>query len=235
MLPVAVALDKDGKPTAPLAKKLAALGFPDLQIERPRTRPGRQGRELLLHATPRRAAQLADGLQPVLEEAVAKLPIPKVMSYQRPDGETVQFVRPVHSLLALHGDAVVPLSLLGLTAGRATLGHRFLSDGQPFDIAHADQYAAALKDQGKVVAERRRAQGIDPHPAAGQGRRRPGADAGSAAGRSDRAGRMAGGVRVPLRGRVPVGAAGMPDPDHADQPEVLRADRRRTASCARAS
>jgi glycyl-tRNA synthetase beta chain len=53
------------------------------------------------------------------------------MSYQRPDGETVQFVRPVHSLLALHGDAVVPLSLLGLEAGRATLGHRFLSNGQP--------------------------------------------------------------------------------------------------------
>jgi glycyl-tRNA synthetase beta chain len=40
----------------------------------------------------------------VLEETVAKLPIPKLMSYQRPDGATVQFVRPVHTLLALFGE-----------------------------------------------------------------------------------------------------------------------------------
>jgi glycyl-tRNA synthetase beta chain len=74
------------------------------------------------------------------------------MSYQRPDGATVQFVRPVHSLLALHGDAVVPLTLLGLSAGRATLGHRFLSNGQSIDIARADTYKDVLKEQGKVVA-----------------------------------------------------------------------------------
>jgi glycyl-tRNA synthetase beta chain len=36
-------------------------------------------------------------LQAALEESVAKLPIPKVMSYQRPDGATVQFVRPAHA------------------------------------------------------------------------------------------------------------------------------------------
>ncbi|MCS0588513.1 glycine--tRNA ligase subunit beta [Massilia norwichensis] len=151
VLPVAVALDKDGNPTAPLAKKLAALGFPDLQIsDLERAQDGKAESFFYSHTAP--GSQLADGLQPVLEEAVAKLPIPKVMSYQRPDGETVQFVRPVHSLLALHGDAVVPLSLLGLSSGRATLGHRFLSNGQSFDIPHADQYAAALRDQGKVVA-----------------------------------------------------------------------------------
>jgi glycyl-tRNA synthetase beta chain len=151
VLPVAVALDKDGNPTAPLAKKLAALGFPDLQIaDLERAQDGKAESFFYSHTAP--GSVLADGLQPVLEEAVAKLPIPKVMSYQRPDGETVQFVRPVHSLLALHGDAVVPLSLLGLQSGRATLGHRFLSNGQPFDIAEASQYAATLKDQGKVVA-----------------------------------------------------------------------------------
>jgi glycyl-tRNA synthetase beta chain len=151
VLPVAVALDKDGKPTAPLAKKLAALGFPDLNIDDlERAQDGKAESFFYSYTAP--GSLLADGLQPVLADAVAKLPIPKVMSYQRPDGETVQFVRPVHSLLALHGDAVVPLSLLGLGAGRSTLGHRFLSDGQPFDIAHPDQYQAALKDQGKVVA-----------------------------------------------------------------------------------
>jgi glycyl-tRNA synthetase beta chain len=151
VLPVTVALDKDGNPTAPLAKKLAALGFPDLQVsDLERAQDGKAESFFYTYSAP--GSALAAGLQPVLEEAVAKLPIPKVMSYQRPDGETVQFVRPVHTLLALHGDQIVPLSLLGLQAGRTTIGHRFLSNGQPFDILHADQYNSVLKEQGKVVA-----------------------------------------------------------------------------------
>jgi glycyl-tRNA synthetase beta chain len=151
ILPVTVALDKDGNPTAPLAKKLAALGFPDLKIsDLERAQDGKADSFFYTYTAP--GVGLAEGLQPVLEETVAKLPIPKVMSYQRPDGATVQFVRPVHSLLALHGDAVVPLALLGLNSGRATLGHRFLSNGQSIDIARADTYNDVLKEQGKVVA-----------------------------------------------------------------------------------
>jgi glycyl-tRNA synthetase beta chain len=151
ILPVAVALDKDGNPTAPLAKKLAALGFPDLKVsDLERAQDGKAESFFYTYTAP--GSVLADGLQPVLEETVAKLPIPKVMSYQRPDGATVQFVRPVHSLLALHGETVVPLALLGLSAGRSTLGHRFLSNGQPFDIVHADAYNELLKVFGKVVA-----------------------------------------------------------------------------------
>ncbi|MCS0581973.1 glycine--tRNA ligase subunit beta [Massilia pinisoli] len=151
ILPVTVALDKDGNPTAPLAKKLAALGFPDLRIaDLERAPDGKADSFFYTYTAP--GSELAAGLQPVLEETVAKLPIPKVMSYQRPDGATVQFVRPVHSLLALFGESIVPLSLLGLHAGRTTLGHRFLSNGHPFDIPHADVYNELLKVFGKVVA-----------------------------------------------------------------------------------
>jgi len=151
VLPVTVALDKDGNPTAPLAKKLAALGFPDLRVgDLERAQDGKAESFFYTYTAP--GSELAAGLQPVLEETVAKLPIPKVMSYQRPDGATVQFVRPVHSLLALHGETIVPLSLLGLTAGRSTLGHRFLSNGHSFDIVHADAYNELLKVFGKVVA-----------------------------------------------------------------------------------
>ncbi|SDC40342.1 glycyl-tRNA synthetase beta chain [Massilia sp. PDC64] len=151
ILPVTVALDKDGNPTAPLAKKLAALGFPDLKIsDLERAQDGKAESFFYTYTAP--GIELAEGLQPVLEDTVAKLPIPKVMSYQRPDGATVQFVRPVHSLLALHGETIVPLSLLGLKAGRSTLGHRFLSNGHAFDIGHADAYNELLKVFGKVVA-----------------------------------------------------------------------------------
>src|SRR5689334_4911691 len=85
ILPVTVALDKDGNPTAPLAKKLAALGFPDLKIsDLERAQDGKADSFFYTYTAP--GIGLAEGLQPVLEETVAKLPIPKVMSYQRPDG-----------------------------------------------------------------------------------------------------------------------------------------------------
>ncbi len=151
VLPVSVALDKDGKPSAPLAKKLAALGFPDLQIsDLERAQDGKA--ESFFYTYTASGSQLAAALQEVLQDTVGKLPIPKVMSYQRPDGATVQFVRPVHLLLALHGEQVLPLSLLGLEAGRQTMGHRFLSHGGQIAIPHADQYAQVLENEGKVLS-----------------------------------------------------------------------------------
>jgi glycyl-tRNA synthetase beta chain len=151
VLPVSVALDKEGKPSAPLAKKLAALGFPDLSIDDlERAQDGKA--ESFFYTYTAAGSALAGGLQDVLGETVAKLPIPKLMSYQRPDGDTVQFVRPVHLLLALFGEQVLPLTLLGLDAGRQTMGHRFLSHGESIAIAHADQYASTLENEGKVIA-----------------------------------------------------------------------------------
>lgn len=151
VLPVSVALDKDGNPSAPLGKKLAALGFPDLKIsDLERAQDGKA--ESFFYTYTASGSQLAGALQDVLQETVAKLPIPKVMSYQRPSGDTVHFVRPVHLLLALHGEQVLPLTLLGLEAGRHTMGHRFLSHGGQIAIPHADQYAHVLKSEGKVLS-----------------------------------------------------------------------------------
>ncbi|GIZ52980.1 glycine--tRNA ligase subunit beta [Noviherbaspirillum aridicola] len=150
VLPVSVALDKDGNPTAPLAKKLAALGFPDLTpADLERAQDGKAESFFYTYTAP--GGALGKGLQAALEETVARLPIPKVMSYQRPDGDTVQFVRPAHKLIALHGAEEVPVALLGLQAGRVTLGHRFLSTGD-IAIADADSYAQTLEVQGKVIA-----------------------------------------------------------------------------------
>ena len=153
VLPVSVALDAEGKPSAPLGKKLAALaasaGVAQINLEQlERAADGKADSFFFTYTAP--GAPLQAGLQASLEEAVAKLPIPKVMSYQRPDGATVQFVRPVHRLTALHGEQVVPVSLLGLAASNVTLGHRFLAPGE-IVIDHADNYAAALESQGRVI------------------------------------------------------------------------------------
>ena len=150
VLPISVALDANGNPSAPLLKKLAAMGFPDLQIsDLEKAQDGKAESFFYQHTAPGTA--LAPALQSALEETISKLPIPKVMSYQRPDGATVHFVRPVHRIIALHGSEVVPIQLLGLQSGRSTLGHRFLSSGT-LQIAHADDYAAQLKSAGKVIA-----------------------------------------------------------------------------------
>ena len=150
VLPVSVAIDANGNATAPLAKKLAALGFPNLQVsDLERAVDGKAESFFYSYTAPGTA--LAGSLQLALEESISKLPIPKVMSYQRPDGETVHFVRPVHSIIALHGTDIIPLAALGLTAGRITQGHRFLSAGQ-VTINHADDYNRALKEEGKVTA-----------------------------------------------------------------------------------
>ena len=149
VLPVSVALDKDGQPTAPLAKKLAALGFPNFSVnDLERAQDGKAEAFFLRYAAP--GATLAEGLQAALDETLAKLPIPKVMTYQRPDGTNVQFVRPAHRLTALHGEQIVPVSALGIDADDTTLGHRFLSEGF-VQIQHADSYADTLMHKGRVV------------------------------------------------------------------------------------
>jgi glycyl-tRNA synthetase beta chain len=151
VLPVSVALDADGNPTAPLAKKLAAMGRADVTVAQlERAADGKA--ESFFYTYTAEGSALASGLQAAFDEALAKLPIPKLMSYQRPDGATVQFVRPAHSLIALLGEAIVPISGLGLTAGRTTLGHRFLSNGAAIAITHPVNYAGLLENEGKVIA-----------------------------------------------------------------------------------
>jgi len=91
------------------------------------------------------------GLDESLADAIEQLPIPKLMSYQRPNGSTVKFARPAHRLLALHGANIVPVSALDLDAGRITDGHRFQSLGE-LTIATAEAWEPTLAAEGKVVA-----------------------------------------------------------------------------------
>ncbi|MBU9321965.1 glycine--tRNA ligase subunit beta [Burkholderia gladioli] len=150
VLPVSVALDANGNPTPPLAKKLAALGRPELGIaDLERAQDGKAEAFFLNYSAP--GATLADGLQAALKETLDKLPIPKVMTYQRPDGSDVQFVRPVHRLTVLHDTDVVPVSAFGIDAGDTTLGHRFLSSGA-VAIGSAAGYAETLRERGRVIA-----------------------------------------------------------------------------------
>jgi glycyl-tRNA synthetase beta chain len=152
LMPVSVGLDASGQPTPALLKKLQSLGA-DASAASGLKRAVDGKAEALFYESTVKGATLAEGLQVALAEAIAKLPIPKVMTYQLADGwSDVKFVRPAHRLVALHGSDVVPVSALGLQAGRETEGHRFESSKHPLAIRDADSYEAQLQDEGGVIA-----------------------------------------------------------------------------------
>ena len=157
LMPVSVGLDAGGNATPALLKRLNALGADASAV--PQLKRAMDGKaEALFYDSMVKGATLAEGLQKALLEAIAKLPIPKLMSYQLerdcelPGWTSVSFVRPAHGLLALHGADVVLLKALGLTSGNSTQGHRFEAAVSPVVIKHADQYAETLRKDGAVIA-----------------------------------------------------------------------------------
>ncbi|HZY16568.1 MAG TPA: glycine--tRNA ligase subunit beta, partial [Ramlibacter sp.] len=113
LMPASIGLDVAGNATPALLKKLQALGIAATAV--PRLKRAMDGKaEALFHDSTVKGVTLAEGLQKALHDALAKLPIPKVMTYQLADGWTdVRFVRPAHGLVALHGSQVVPVEALG--------------------------------------------------------------------------------------------------------------------------
>ncbi|MGE8199241.1 MAG: glycine--tRNA ligase subunit beta [Variovorax sp.] len=165
LMPVAVGLDASGQPTPALLKRLGALGADASAV--PGLKRAMDGKaEALFYESTAKGATLAEGLQKALAEAIARLPIPKVMSYQLEEGSelpgwtSVSFVRPAHGLVALHGDTVVAIEALGLKAGRETHGHRFEAAVDPVALRDANSYALQMQEDGAVIAsfEARRAE-----------------------------------------------------------------------------
>ena len=118
-------------------------GLTPEQLERRDTPKG----PVMLARVRTQGAALDQVLAGMVEEALKALPIPKIMRWGSGDA---QFVRPVHGLVMLHGERVVPGSVLGVSAGRSTMGHRFLSAGA-ISVHKADGYAAQLEKEGKVI------------------------------------------------------------------------------------
>ena len=161
LMPVAVGLDTSGNASPALLKKLQTLGAdvsnPAAVVASLKRAPDGKA-EALFYDSVAKGASLLQGLQKALDESLAKLPIPKVMTYQLetdcelPGWTSVNFVRPAHGLVALHGKDVVPVKTLGLKAGQQTHGHRFEASVSPVVIQDADSYAATLARDGAVIA-----------------------------------------------------------------------------------
>ena len=153
LLPTGIAFDAQGKATAPLLKKLAALGYADVDLDT-LEKAGEGKNEALYLNVIAKGASLEQSVQTALEQTLNKLPIAKMMHYQvlQKDGHLadVQFARPAHRIIALHGNQVLNISSLGIDAGNQTEGHRFLAPGN-LTIVDADQYESDLQTKAKVI------------------------------------------------------------------------------------
>ncbi len=161
LMPVAIARKSDGGWSDALRRKLASMGRERLADVPAHSKVG--GESLLVKPDGKAETVFLRSIAPgqtlervlsmAIEEAIGKLPIPKVMSYQLADGATtVKFVRPAHALVALHGDKVLDVSALGLAAGRITHGHRFQGT-KNVALVRADEYESRLEQEGRVIAD----------------------------------------------------------------------------------
>ena len=160
LMPLAVAKDAAGNASVALKKKLSALGREALAINFPNASDGsdklvveNDGKADYFYLVGLAPGSLVHvGVQNAIDATLAKLPIPKVMTYQLADGKTdVSFVRPAHGLIVLHGDDVIAATTLGLESGRITHGHRF-QGANNIEIDTAARYEELLRQYGKVEA-----------------------------------------------------------------------------------
>ncbi|HEC84501.1 MAG: glycine--tRNA ligase subunit beta [Candidatus Parabeggiatoa sp. nov. 1] len=140
---IAAAFDKNGQPTKAALGFARSCGVEVANLDKLETEKG----VWLHHRSTQPGKATATLLPTIIETALAALPIPKRMRW----GDLpYEFVRPVHWLVILLGEAVIEANMLGVRSGRETRGHRF-HHPEPMVLVQASDYATLLEKQGYVI------------------------------------------------------------------------------------
>ena len=142
---IAAAFDADGNATKAAEGWARGNGITVDQAERLSTDKG----EWLVHRALVKGESAQALLPAMVNSALGKLPIPKLMRWGASD---VQFVRPVHTVTLLLGDELIPATVLGVQSDRVIRGHRFMGEPE-ITLDHADTYLSQLLTRGKVMAD----------------------------------------------------------------------------------
>ena len=142
---IKAAFDADGNPSRAGLAFAKSVGRDIDELERLETDKG----AWLYHRSVVPGKSATDCLPAIVAHALDKLPIPKPMRWGAADHE---FVRPAHWLVLMLDDAVVPATVLGLTSGRTTRGHRFHAP-EPRELNAVSEYPATLANGGYVQAD----------------------------------------------------------------------------------
>ncbi|MAF82557.1 MAG: glycine--tRNA ligase subunit beta [Gammaproteobacteria bacterium] len=143
--PTRIAFDADGAPTRAATAFADGLNVTLDELDRLKTDKG----EWLIYRGEKPGHDTAELLPDIISATLAELPIPKRMRWGNSD---VEFVRPVHWLVMMLGDTVIPATILDVTAGTTTRGHRFHAPA-PFSLQVAGDYESGLREQGRVIAD----------------------------------------------------------------------------------
>jgi len=148
--PISIAFDADGNATPAASAFAKKCGVDVADLGRTKSDKG----EWLSCDIVEAGKTSAELMPPLIEEALAALPIPRRMRWGAGDAE---FVRPVHWVVLIHGSNVLDASIMGVAASNQSRGHRFHCD-KPVVIKTPGDYLAALEKNGHVIAdfERRR-------------------------------------------------------------------------------
>ncbi len=139
------AYDDDGKPTKAVMGFARSCGVEVAGLQQQKTEKG----EWLIFKATEKGHLLADLIEDIINQSLTRLPVPKRMRWGSSD---VEFVRPVHWLVLLHGKNVLNAEVLGLKSSDATFGHRFHSPGK-IVLADASSYKDKLLSEGFVIAD----------------------------------------------------------------------------------
>ena len=142
---VQAAFDAAGKPTKAVEGFARSCGVAVDKLQQQETDKG----AWLVFKTTEKGQALSAVLADIINQALAKLPIPKRMRW---GSRNAEFVRPVHWLVLMHGEKVIDAEIMEVRSSNCTRGHRFHADKE-IKLKHASEYAARLKKEGFVIAD----------------------------------------------------------------------------------
>jgi glycyl-tRNA synthetase beta chain len=148
--PVKVGFTESGKPTV-AAEKFAEKVH--LSVDRLTVKDTPKGQYLCASITDRGQPTIVI-LKALLPELILATPFPKIMKWS---DLRIQFTRPLHSILALYGNKIIPFKLGNISSNRFALGHRFMNPGR-VSLADPSDYCDAMRNAHVLVdmAERKK-------------------------------------------------------------------------------
>ncbi len=151
--PVRIAVAEDGSPTKAGLGFAAKAGLPFEQLGRMETEKGQYLAATVNHLG-RTTSEILAEITPTI---LSSLRFPKMMRWGL---GSYLFVRPVHGIIALLDDEVIPFEAFGIISGNTTVGHR-VHNPQPIDIAHAEMYAETMARQSVMIDPAQRKQTLE--------------------------------------------------------------------------
>lgn len=143
--PLSRAFDDEGNPTQATLGFAQSCGTKYTELNELKTDKG----AWLVYAYRETGRSVFELLPTIIQEAIQQLPIRKPMRW---GSHAYTFVRPVHAVVMLYGEKIIPCEILGLQSANKTQGHRFLSSGW-LTIKQPNEYESTLKKSGFVIPD----------------------------------------------------------------------------------